>query len=129
LYGDLDGGWWCWAYSMNQVYCKSDKVTSSNDTIVRLFKHELTHLRQYRNASGSYGSLFMEWGADYVSGNGGGYSFTTKNGNCIRATETPMLPGCPSEAYRGIAYNESSYLNSQCFGSLKNYITGFCGAP
>jgi hypothetical protein len=129
LYGDLDGGWWCWAYSMDQVYCKSDKVNSCNDYIVRLFKHELTHLRQYRNASGSYGSLFMEWGADYVSGNGGGYSFTTKNGTCIRATETPMLSGCSSEAYRGIAYNESSYLNSQCFGNLKSYITGFCGAP
>jgi hypothetical protein len=129
LYGDLDGGWWCWAYSMNQVYCKSDKVNSCNASIVRLFKHELTHLIQYRNASGSYGSLFMEWGADWVSSNGGGYSFTTRDGSCIRATDTPMLPGCSSEAYRGIAYNEASYLNSQCFGSLKNYITDFCGSP
>ncbi|KUK67211.1 MAG: Uncharacterized protein XD87_0263, partial [candidate division WS6 bacterium 36_33] len=129
MYGGLEEGWYCWAYSMNLVYCKSDKVTSSNSATVKLFKHELTHLRQYRNASGSYGSLFMEWGAEWVSGNGGGYSFMTKNGNCIKATETPMLSGCSSEAYGGIAYNEGSYLSSQCFGSLRNYITGFCGAP
>jgi hypothetical protein len=131
LYGDLDGGWWCWAYSMDQVYCKSDKVNNCNDTIVRLFKHELIHLRQYRNASGSYGSLFMEWGADWLSGNGGGYSFTTKDGSCVRATQVRevSLPGCSPTILDGIAYNEASYLNSQCFGSLKKYITGFCGAP
>ncbi len=31
---------------------------------------------------------------------------SAKNGNCIKATETPMLSGCSSEAYGGIAYNE-----------------------
>ncbi len=129
LYGDLGAGWWCWAYSMDQIYCKSDKVNSCNDTTVRLFKHELTHLKQYRNASGSYGGLFMEWGADWLSGNGGGYAFTTRDGSCIRATATPMLPGCNAEIYRGIAYNESQYLNNQCFASIKSYITDFCRAP
>jgi hypothetical protein len=129
LYGDLDAGWWCWAYSMDQIYCKSDKVNSCNDTIVRLFKHELVHLKQYRNASGSYGGLFMEWGADWLSGNGGGYSFTNKEGACIKATQTPMLPGCSAEIYRGIAYNEAQYINNQCFASIKSYITGFCSAP
>ena len=129
LYGDLDEGWWCWAYSMDQIYCKSDKVNSCNDTMVRLFKHELVHLKQYRNASGSYGSLFMEWGADWLSGNGGGYSFTNKEGVCVKATQTPMLSGCNTEIYRGIAYNESQYLNHQCFASLKSYIKDFCRAP
>jgi hypothetical protein len=124
-----DGGWWCWAKGVNLVVCKGDKVNTCNDTIVRLFKHELTHLRQYRNASGSYGGLFMEWGADWLSGNGGGYSFATRDGECIKATQTPMLPGCTDEIYRGIAYNESQYLNHQCFASLKSYITDFCRAP
>ncbi|HRY22253.1 MAG TPA: hypothetical protein P5311_00600 [Candidatus Dojkabacteria bacterium] len=129
MYERFGEGWWCWAYNSNQVYCKSDKVTSSNNTTAKLFKHELTHLRQYRNASDSYGILFMEWGAEWVSGNGGGYSFRTKDGGCIKATETRMLSGCSSEAYQGIAYNEGSYLTTQCFGSLRNYITGFCEVP
>lgn len=128
-YGDLNGGWWCWAYSPTLVYCKSDKVVSCNEYTARLFKHELTHLRQYRNASGSYGGLFMEWGADYVSGNGGGYAFRTSSGDCIKATGTPLLSGCTPEIYRGIAYNEVKYLNHRCFASLKSYIVDFCRAP
>ena len=86
-------------------------------------------IRQYRNASGSYGGLFMEWGADYVSGNGGGYTFRTSSGDCIKATGTPLLSGCTSEIYRGIAYNEAQYLNHRCFASLKSYIVDFCRAP
>ena len=119
------GSWWCIAASMDSVLCKSDKVNSCSNGIAKLFVHETVHLRQYRNASRKYGTLFMEWGADWISQDGGGYRFVTSEGKTIRASETPLLPSCTPEAYRGIAFNELQYLNSQCYARLRGYIKSF----
>ena len=119
--------WWCFARNENLVQCKIDKVNTCSEYIGRLFQHEIVHLVQYRNNSrDDYGGLFMEWGAEWHSGDAGGYRFTTKNGDCILATNTPMLDGCTEDIYYGIAFNEAQYANHPCFGRLKSYITGFC---
>lgn len=126
---DYEAMWertWCIA-RYSEVYCKSDRVNNCRPGISALFHHEVVHLVQYRNASGSYSGLFMEWGAELISHNGGGYRFRTSDGSCILATQTPRnLNGCSDEILRGIAFNEAQYVGSQCFASLRSFILGYC---
>ena len=70
-------GAWCYS-DVSTIYCRGDRLeTASDDYLSRLFRHELWHRVQARNAGTwpSWGTServnVTEWGADEVSGNGG----------------------------------------------------------
>ena len=120
---DID---WAWCYSAGSIYCRADRIGGAScPTLERLFIHELLHQVQSRNSGGIYGTLLREWGADYLSNNGGGYSFNTAAG-CIRATETPMLSSCDAATLAAIAQSEGWAYETDCRRALSSYITGFC---
>lgn len=117
---------WAWCYSAGSIFCKADELAGQSCPVLeRLFVHELLHQVQSRNNGGIYGTLLREWGADYLSGNGGGYSFNTGSG-CIRATETPMFSSCDEATLTAIAQSEGWAYETDCRRALSNYITGFC---
>ena len=68
-----------------------------------------------------------EWGADYLSNNGGGYSFAF-NGTCARATQIAshfIANGCSESDLRSVALNEKSGVSSSC-GQLVRSTLKFC---
>ena len=118
---------WAWCYSGATVYCRYDKLSGqSNNTLSRLFRHELLHQVQARGGGGAP-SLLREWGADYLSGNGGGYRFQTPNG-VLRATETQgalVGMGCSDDDLTAIARNEAGSLSTGCGAAVQSYIQAF----
>ena len=119
---------WAWCYSSSKIYCRADKLATAlyDCTILeRLFIHELMHQIQSINGA-PYDVDLREWGADYVSGNGGSYMFSTRDG-CMRATQVPMLPSCTPEILKSIAYAEPEGYATTCKTELRNYILSrFC---
>ena len=119
---------WAWCYSASKIYCRADKLATvlyDCSILERLFIHELTHQIQSINGA-PYDVDLREWGADYVSGNGGSYMFSTIDG-CMRATQVPMLPSCTPEILKSIAYAEPEGYATACKTELRNYILSrFC---
>lgn len=118
---------WAWCYSADKIYCKHDKLKAqSGGVLTNLFIHEVIHLLQ--RGGGGGGSVEMtEWGADYLSNNGGGYSFAF-NGTCARATQIAshfIANGCSGSDLRSVALNEKSGVSSSC-GQLVRSTLKFC---
>jgi hypothetical protein len=67
----------------------------------------------------------MEWGADYLTNNGGNYLFVTEDGQRFRATQTPIPEQCDSATLEAIAYGDPSTLNSACFQALQTVVHDF----
>lgn len=112
---------WAWCYSGASVYCRIDKLAGVSDSVLsNLFRHELMHQIQ----SGGE-ELVREWGADFVSNNGGGYRFNTPDG-IKRATETRgalQSRGCSDQQLNDIAFGRG--LSGPCYDAWKSYILGF----
>ncbi len=119
---------WAWCYSASKIFCRADKLATvlyDCSILERLFIHELMHQIQSINGA-PYDVDLREWGADYVSGNGGSYMFSTRDG-CMRATQVPMLPSCTPEILKSIAYAEPEGYATQCKSELRSYILSrFC---
>ena len=118
---------WAWCYSAGSIFCDAQKISGAScSTLERLFTHELVHQVQAANAGGTYGTILREWGADYLSGNGGSYLFRTPDG-CMRATQVPVPSSCTSEILQAIARSEAWAYETDCRRYLSNYlIDKFC---
>ncbi len=111
---------WAWCVSTpNGIYCKEDKLSSASSSYVyNLMVHELIHRLQ---STGS--TLMSEWGADYLSNNGGGYTFETADGRCIKATQV-QTSSCSSDGLVDVALGRDK--SSQCYQEVSSQIVGFC---
>lgn len=114
---------WAWCYSGTQIFCKADKLALASDAgLTNLFRHELIHQIQ-RGGS----SLLREWGADFLSNNGGGYRFVTSDGVVRRATETAgyltSTGVCTYSQLEALAIAPGS--SGPCGSLLNSYIKGF----
>ena len=91
-----------------------------------LLIHELIHQVQYKNgAAHAYTTYLSEWGADYLSEGGGGYCFSTPDGN-IKVSQFNYPPSCTPDVLTAIAKHEPSALSSPCKSYLDKYIHKFC---
>lgn len=112
---------WAWCYSAGSIYCKADKMLGASPQVVfELSVHELLHQIQ---GWGSCDTDMREWGADYLSNNGGGYSFSTSSG-CQRATQIDTSSCSEDEARdAALCWNTST----SCWNSIRRQINGrFC---
>ena len=111
---------WAWCYSASSIYCKVDKVTKTTpEYAFALFVHELLHQIQGRGCS----TDLREWGADYLSSNGGAYSFSTPSG-CKKATQI-NTSSCSKEEAVGAALCRNT--NTDCFRQVSSQILDrFC---
>jgi len=118
---------WAWCYSdSGEIICRADKIASarSDAGLTHLFRHELVH--QIQEGDGGTKNLYHEWGADFLSSNGGGYSFTTKDG-VKRAAETAsylLSSGvCTQSLLERIALGKEA--GTPCSALVRSYITGY----
>jgi hypothetical protein len=118
-------GWWCQSTSAKIVYCKADKIASAPSAYLsRLFRHELVH--QIQGFAPPY--FLSEWGADYLSGNGGGYTFYTLNGiQTATQTESYLLSSgvCTKADLEWVALTSSAAVNSPCGHFMQTYMSGY----
>ncbi len=109
-----EGFWWC--ISATPIYCKIDKLAgASPELLSRLFRHEIIHQFQY--SGDGYEYHVGEWGADYLSGNGGGYTFSINGGPAVRATETKgylLSAGCTEQELEDVALSRPGSKSSPC---------------
>jgi hypothetical protein len=115
---DIQGGV---CYSAGSIYCKADKLPGATPQyIFELSVHELLHQIQGR---GACNTDMREWGADYLSNNGGGYSFSTSSG-CRRATQIDTS-SCSGDEARDAALCWDT--STSCWNSIRSQINGrFC---
>ena len=110
---------WAWCYSASSIYCKVDKLTSASPQYVfALSVHELIHQLQMGCTTD-----LREWGADYLSSNGGGYTFSTPSG-CKKATQINTSSCSRQEAVDAALCRNT---NTDCFRQISGQILGrFC---
>ncbi|MBN1619013.1 hypothetical protein JW887_06785 [Candidatus Dojkabacteria bacterium] len=126
-------GAWCYNAG-STVYCRVEKLSATSDAVLTaLFRHEMTHTIQIRNAGTwpNWGSEqrrnVTEWGAEHVSGNGGSYCFYTIEGAMSGTSVSSSLlsKGCSSslidQAARG-DYNALIQLENTCGYSPRTFI-------
>ena len=118
---------WGWCYSAGSIYCDAGKISRATcSTLERLFTHELVHQIQGGNAGSIYGTILREWGADYLSANGGSYLFRTPDG-CMRATQVPVPSSCSPSLLQSIARSEAAAYETACRRYLSSFlISKFC---
>lgn len=113
---------WAWCYSGTQVFCKADKIAKASDAgLTNLFRHELVHQIQHGGSS-----LIREWGADFLSNNGGGYSFNTRYGVQRATATTSYLLGtgfCSMSQLQKIAVGDG--LSTPCGAAVSSFLLGF----
>ena len=112
---------WAWCYSAGAIYCKADKLAGAScEYIFSLSVHELMHQIQ---GWGSCNTDMREWGADYLSNNGGGYTFSTPSG-CKKATQV-NTSSCTAEEAKNAALCWDT--STACFSSIRSQILSrFC---
>lgn len=115
------GNAWCWA--QGSVYCYMSRIPESAYNTI--FRHELMHFAQT-----NYGPAdrpMREWGADYMSNNGGYYCFLV-NGTYMRATTTASVfmseGGCSESDLVTLAYRRSG-ADPQCEAYVSSIITSY----
>ncbi len=110
---------WAWCYSASSIYCKVDKLTkTSSQYAFSLFVHELLHQLQRGGSTD-----LREWGADYLSDNGGGYTFSTPSG-CKKATQI-NTSSCSGQDAVNVALGRDT--SSNCYRQISSQILGrFC---
>jgi hypothetical protein len=119
---------WAWCYSdSGEIICRADKIASSRSEagLTNLFRHELVHQIQRGGTT-----KLREWGADYLSNNGGGYKFNTRDG-IKRATEIgSYLIGtgiCSDAQLREIAVGTG--YGTPCGAALNGYAVSIYIKP
>lgn len=114
-----------WCISSTPIVCLTVVTSQSCEVQYNLFVHELLHQVQYSGDCG--GSVMMEWGADYLSNNGGWYTFGINGGGCtIEATDTPIPSECSSiEDVMNVALCRAS-SGDACRSALRNLVTSKC---
>ncbi len=112
---------WAWCYSAGSIYCKSDGLPSASPQyIYELSVHELLHQIQ---GWGACDTDMREWGADYLSNNGGGYTFSTSSG-CIKATQVDTSSCSGDEATNAALCWDTG---TSCWNSIRSQINSrFC---
>ncbi len=112
---------WAWCYSSDNIYCKADKLGGAScEYIFELSVHELIHQVQ---GWGDCNTDMREWGADYLSNNGGNYTFLTTSG-CKKATQVSTA-GCTAEEAKKAALCWET--NTTCFKNIRSQIISrFC---
>lgn len=112
---------WAWCYSAGSIFCKGDKLMGTSPQYAyELFVHELIHQIQ---GWGACNTDMREWGADYLSNNGGNYNFTTPSG-CRRATEVNTSACSGDEAVNAALCWDTS---TDCWRSIRSQIINrFC---
>lgn len=145
---DCPTGAWCYSAS-GTIYCRGEMLASASDEVLsRLFRHELTHQIQARyytewaSPREGWGSGIRvnvtEWGAEHVSGNGGGYCFYTADGRYLSGMGVSQAlrdKGCSTSLLNEAAYGRYDpllQLEASCGWSPRTYITkrqigGSCG--
>ncbi len=115
---DID---WAWCYSADAIYCKADKLASAScEYIFSLSVHELLHQIQ---GWGGCDTDMREWGADYLSSNGGGYTFSTPSG-CKKATQIDTSACTADQATKAALCWDTG---TSCFSSIRSQILSrFC---
>lgn len=117
--------WWCQSTSSGVVYCKAAEIAGAPSAYLsRLFRHELVH--QIQGFAPPY--FLSEWGADYLSGNGGGYTFYTRNGiQTATQTESYLLSSgvCTKANLEWVALTSSAAVNSPCGQFMQTYMSGY----
>ncbi len=113
---------WAWCYSADKIYCKASELSGAScQTILDLSIHELLH--QIQGGRGCPTDM-TEWGADYLSNNGGGYLFKTSSG-CLRATQIPLPSSCTQESIINAALCKDR--STDCYkGIASQIISRFC---
>jgi len=114
---------WAWCYSSTSIYCKGPELASvlgNPNYLYDLFVHELLH--QIQGSCGGNTNMH-EWGADYLSNNGGRYMFTTLSG-CKRATQIGSSSCTPQQIVDAALCWDTS---TQCYiDILDQIINRFC---
>lgn len=117
---------WAWCYSGGTgIYCDVNKIAKGSDAgLTKLFRHELIHQMQ----QGAGPDYLHEWGADFLSDNGGGYCFLTRDGvRKATATGSYLLSTrvCTQASLKDVALNKPSAVNSPCGAIVTSYVTDF----
>lgn len=110
-----------YCYAAGNIYCRIDNICRSSGCLSRLFRHELIHIKQGRYGNAPYPSVMREWGADYLSENGGGYRFII-NGQIMRATASRdyfISQGCSDDDLIEIALRKT-ISNASCLNAVSN---------
>lgn len=115
------GNAWCWA--QGSVHCYMSRIPESAYNTI--FRHELMHFAQAYY--GPNDRTLREWGADYMSNNGGYYCFPV-NGTYMRATTSASIlkseGGCSDSDLVNIAYRRPAD-NGQCEAYVSSTITSY----
>lgn len=115
------GDYWCYS-DPRGIFCKANEIAKQDDaTLTNLFRHELVHRMQYGSG------VYAEWGADYLSNNGGMYTFNTPEGP-KRATETAsylLSHGCTVTELQRLALIDPAYTGTQCYSVLRSYVQSY----
>jgi hypothetical protein len=122
--GSCPPNYWCHASTDGVVTCVLDCIVTHNascDYFYRLSIHELAHKVQL----GCGSSEMREWGADYISGNAGGYTFYMRDGSCKKATEIGAS-GCGYQELEKVALCLPGYSTS-CHKAISDQIVNYTG--
>lgn len=126
-------GCWCDFITPPKLKCETATLEArlakpnGEEYITKLFRHELTHVIQYHGKVG-WGEYaierrrdFTEWGAEYVSVNGGGYCFLDETNNWVPGSkigEKMISRGCDLATMDQIAFGDLSKMKT---------LEGSCG--
>jgi len=118
---------WAWCWSGASIYCRYDKLAATSDSVLyNLFIHELIHQIQGGACVTEAGEVnvdMREWGADFLSNNGGSYWFEISTG-CVRATSI-WASSCSQEQIVNVALCWDN--STQCFSDIRSKILSrFC---
>lgn len=127
--GKIAGGW-CYA-AQGTVYCDMSRIPESAYNTI--FRHEVMHFVQVWYFDYQTDRKYREWGADYMSNNGGWYCVVV-NGVSMRATTAAEIfkreGGCTEEDLINLAYRKADSADPNCaayfHSSLTSAETGYC---
>lgn len=127
--GRILGGW-CYAGN-GKVYCEMSRIPESAYNTI--FRHEMMHFVQGWYFSRDIDIKYREWGADYMSNNGGWYCVEV-NGVFMRATTAAEIfkqeGRCSEEDLINLAYRRVDSVDPSCsayfHSRLKSAQTGSC---
>ncbi|HKM20347.1 MAG TPA: hypothetical protein VJY47_03985 [Candidatus Dojkabacteria bacterium] len=127
--GRILGGW-CYA-AQGTVFCEMSRIPASAYNTI--FRHEMMHFVQGWYFDYHTDIKYREWGADYMSNNGGWYCVVV-NGVSMRATSAAEVfkreGGCTEEDLINLAYRRVDSADPQCaayfHSRLESAQTGYC---
>lgn len=127
--GRILGGW-CYAGN-GKVYCEMSRIPES--AYNSIFRHEMMHFVQGWYFPRDIDIKYREWGADYMSNNGGWYCVEV-NGVLMRATTAAEIfkreGHCSEEDLINLAYRRVDSVDPSCsayfHSRLKSAQTGSC---